>query len=407
MRWSSPAALVLCLWSLAIISVILGVAAGLVTLSAAADAGSVGVMAVLTAVVCLTAGCCVGAVLWATAWVCRREHQQRLLQERVALALERLAGSPAAASGAQVATSQAEALRRAASASAAQGRPEGAEAEPPSAARPAGTGPPVQVPVGTAAEALLEEIRELNVNVLLSDSQRQVKRRYLTGRGAERLKADVERAVASGDLGQADESLDRLLRVAPDVPGIEELSERLEQARSQAESRDVAEARRRVEDLVSVSGFAAATAVVNGLLAKHPSCAEAIALLERVRREREAFVNEQRLAMYRKVEKQAASRHWSEALSAADELLAAYPNSPEADAVRTRLDTLRENARIEEARDLRDKVSELISRRRFGEAVELARDLIARFPATAAAGELRQQMPKLEELARPEQDAGQ
>jgi outer membrane protein assembly factor BamD (BamD/ComL family) len=169
----------------------------------------------------------------------------------------------------------------------------------------------------------------------------------------------------------------------------------------------VGEAKRRVEELMSVSGFATAVAVVNGLLAKHPSSAEAIALLERVRREREAFVDEQRLAMYRKVEKEAFSRRWRDALSAAEELLSAYPDSPEADAVRARMDTLRENARIEEVRRLRDRVSDLISRRQFAQAIEVAKDVIARFPATAAARELHEQMAKLEELGRAAPGAGQ
>lgn len=400
-RSGSPWALVLCLWALAAVSAVLGLAAALLVLYVDARAWGVGLETILWAVLFFAAGWCMAGVLCALAWLCRSQHRRGLLAGRIAAALERLGEAPVQRSRGRIAGGQAEALRRlgagdAGLASAEAGKP-----------APAGAGVELAEASRTPEEdPLLEEIRELNVNVLLSDSQRQMKRRYLTERRTRQLIEEIERGIASGDLGQADESLDRLLRLAPDCPGVEQLCERLEQARAEAEGRDVAEARSRVEELMSVNGFATAEAVVNGLLAKHPSCPEAIALLERVRHEREAFVNEQRMSMYQKVEKHASSRHWRDALSAAEELLSAYPNSPEADAVRVQAETLRENARIEEVRRLRDRVSDLISRRQFAQAIEVARDVIGRFPGTAAAHDLREQMARLEELARAGQEAG-
>ena len=88
------------------------------------------------------------------------------------------------------------------------------------------------------------------------------------------------------------------------------------------------------------------------------------------------------------------------ALAAAGELLEAYPDSPEAAEVRSTLRTLTDNARIEEVRELRDEIRDLLSRRRYAEALACARDLVRRFPTTAAAEELRSQMARLEELAR-------
>ncbi len=394
-RLGPPWVLAACLWSLAVISVALGLASALVLLYAAAEAQAVDAGAVLAAVLSFAGGCVLGGVLWALAWLCRREHERSVLVGRIATALERLAGASVAPSRQRIARGQAEAL----------GRLAGGEGE---ARAPGSEGVVLaeQIPPTAEADPLLEEIRELSINVLLSDSQRQMKRRYLTERQSQRLKEEVERAIAAGDLGAADESLDRLLRIAPDLPEIGQLTERVERARSEAEARDVAEATSRVEDLMSVNGFATAEAVVNGLLAKHPSCPEAIALLERVRRERDAFVKDQRLTMYRNVEKLAGAKRWREALAAAEELVSAYPSGPEADAVRVQLETLRENARIEEVRHLRDEVTQLIARRQFAEALSLAKDLMARFPGTAAAHDLREQMDKLEELARAAQGAG-
>ena len=57
---------------------------------------------------------------------------------------------------------------------------------------------------------------------------------------------------------------------------------------------------------------------------------------------------------------------------------------------------------LEEVRELRDRIRDLINRRRFMEAFEMARDLVARFPHTAAAEELRGQMDKLAQMGKKE-----
>ena len=104
--------------------------------------------------------------------------------------------------------------------------------------------------------------------------------------------------------------------------------------------------------------------------------------------------------MYKKVELEAANRRWRSAAVAAQELLAAHPRSPQAEAVRAKLPTLRDNALLEEVREIRNQIRDLISRRRYPEALEVARDLVHRFPQTAVAEELRSQMARLEELAK-------
>ena len=51
--------------------------------------------------------------------------------------------------------------------------------------------------------ALLGELRELNVNLLLSDAQRELKRKYLLDRGAAQLTQAAEQALVGGDLATA------------------------------------------------------------------------------------------------------------------------------------------------------------------------------------------------------------
>ncbi|MCY2924132.1 MAG: hypothetical protein NT031_01610, partial [Planctomycetota bacterium] len=60
---------------------------------------------------------------------------------------------------------------------------------------------------------------------------------------------------------------------------------------------------------------------------------------------------------------------------------------------------IEENARIEEVRQLRDRIADLIERKRFAEAVEAAEDVIHRFPDTQVAGQLTREIDKLRRRA--------
>ncbi len=253
-------------------------------------------------------------------------------------------------------------------------------------------------------EALLAQLRELNANLLLTDAHRLKKANDFVEHRAGQLKRQAREAIFAGDLSGAEDILAGLSHLEPDSPDVPLLRERIEQVRAEAESRDAAESARKVENLMAASDFAGARNLAEALLEKYPDSAAAVDMLTRVRWEQDAFAAEQRSQMYRKIEKEASARHWHSALEAARKFLDSWPDSAEADAVRVQLSTISDNARIEEVRVLRDRIRDMITRRRFGEAVELARDVIKRFPETAAANELREQMSRLEERAKSELD---
>ena len=68
----SPSLLVYSLLALGVISVLSGLVAAIVVVAAELAAESSGQMAVLEALGVMVAGGCVGAVMWALAWLCRR-----------------------------------------------------------------------------------------------------------------------------------------------------------------------------------------------------------------------------------------------------------------------------------------------------------------------------------------------
>ncbi|MBS3734445.1 MAG: hypothetical protein KGY99_05910 [Phycisphaerae bacterium] len=160
----------------------------------------------------------------------------------------------------------------------------------------------------------------------------------------------------------------------------------------------LAVATQRAEAFMSVAAFDKARGIAQDLLDRNDS-AEARQLVERIHREARTFAFEQRRRLYQQADRLAAERRWREASAAARKLLEDYPNSPEADAVAGRMDTLEANARLAEARELRDRLRDMLQRRRYTEAAALAEDVLSRFPDTQIAAELRGQLDRLRELA--------
>ncbi|MCE5327261.1 MAG: hypothetical protein LLG01_12710 [Planctomycetaceae bacterium] len=170
----------------------------------------------------------------------------------------------------------------------------------------------------------------------------------------------------------------------------------------EAASRELQACRTRAEDMMALGHFDQAEAAVRQLLQVHSGFEPAERLLERIKREADIYHREMRQRMKREVEKQSEARQWRQAVLAGRKLIEAYPDSHEARQLALRMDTLADNARIEEVRELRDQIRDMLDRRRYVEAVKVAEDVMDRFPETQAAAELRGQIGRLRGLARGE-----
>ena len=232
---------------------------------------------------------------------------------------------------------------------------------------------------------LLDQLRELNVNLLLTEAQKQLKRTHVLLPQAQALAAEVGQLTAAGDVKLAWQALQRLVQMAPDLPELAGLRAQIEDAGRQAQARDVEQARRWVRDFGAAGDFPAAEAAANHLLAEYPQSQEAMSLLAEVRRQRHGAQDERRLKMYQQVQQEVAQRHWAAALTAAGLFTQAYGGTVEAENLLLQMSTLRDNAAIEQAREMRDRIAELIAQRQFVQALALARQAVARFPQTAVA----------------------
>jgi hypothetical protein len=150
---------------------------------------------------------------------------------------------------------------------------------------------------------------------------------------------------------------------------------------------------------MSAGRFHLANQIAEHVSVRFPDHEQAQALARHVAREADAYALQRRRQLFEVVDRSCLTRHWASGVRAAQQLLTEYPDCPEAAQVAMRFETLEANAHIAAARELRDQVRDLIERRRYGEAVATAEDLIGRFGETQAAGELRGQLERLRDLA--------
>jgi hypothetical protein len=214
------------------------------------------------------------------------------------------------------------------------------------------------------------------------------------------LTGNAQAAIDAADFARADQIIEALAEKLPGDENVQPLRERLDNARQVARGEEIDFVTRRVSDLMAVGAFDQAEAEARSLDRRYPNDPASADLLNRVRREGRMFHDERRQRMYNEVARLAEARQWRQALQAARLYVQTFPYGAGADVVGAMLATMEDNARIEEVRELRDHIRDLLERRRYAEAVKCAGDVIGRFPDTRAAEELGQQMNRLRELAR-------
>lgn len=366
-----------------------GALAAMIVLVAGQRGGKMNFDHVLVAGGLVVVGMLAGAALWAAGMLVRRQSRASLL--KASADRTRLAHLGVPALHGQAGNEHYPQLADV---------PEGLVFEPTFAAPLAPGGQAGPRGESQVLEEILAEVKELNENILMTDEQRRAKAQLHHERLRRELIDDVQTALDAADFARAGRGLDTLEEKAPGDEHIEPLRKQLHDARQAARDEEVAAVTLRAIDLMATGAFDQATTEVLALAQRYPDEPAVTSLLDRVRREGRAFNDERRDRMYNEVVRLAEARRWRQALSVARRYVEAFPTGAGPDEVRAMLATMEGNARIEEVRELRDHIRDLIERRRYGEAIEYARDVIERFPDTRAAEELGRQMNRLRGLAR-------
>jgi hypothetical protein len=185
----------------------------------------------------------------------------------------------------------------------------------------------------------------------------------------------------------------------PDAAEIGQLSTEYEHARERLQAEDLAQTRRKVAELVGVNAYQRAEEVAGALVHRHPMLPEAGAMLARIRRDRQAYLQQESKRQFAELDRLTAAKDWQRALALAEKFLSAFPDSKEVDLVRDRLPVLRSNAEIGDRQRLEAELKEAVRTRQYAQALQIAQFIVATYPHSPQAEALREQLPRFRQRA--------
>ncbi len=232
--------------------------------------------------------------------------------------------------------------------------------------------------------------------MLLSPEQRQARHRQHLEQIHRELGETLTRLLSESKIAEAQRRLDEYARSFPDErAGVERFQEQIEQARAVAEDGDYQQAASRMRDFMGMAAWERAEEAAQELLARHPRSGRVKDLVDSLHQDRSRFEQQQRQQQLGQIEELIIRKEWRSAFRQAGELITRFPGSPEAQGLRAKMDTLRDNAEIEIRKDLEEQLKELMRTHRYIEALALAQDLIAKYPNSPQAKALKDQLPSM------------
>lgn len=243
---------------------------------------------------------------------------------------------------------------------------------------------------------LLEEMKELS---MLDEGQRQARRHQAMDRRKASRLDEADRLTHHHQYEEADALLTLLESLHPGDADVLAARTTLDDARGAARAAAWEQLSRHVEDLMALSRYDDAAEAVNGFIDAHPGHAPCRALAGRVAQERDAYVDRAVAGLFQEIKLAAETRQWRLALDQAERFLVSYPDHARSEAVRRQVPVIRRNAEIEERRSQEHEIKVLARNGSYAEAAALCEDLLARYPDSPQAGNLAALLPKLRDRA--------
>ncbi|NLE29284.1 MAG: outer membrane protein assembly factor BamD [Phycisphaerae bacterium] len=246
-------------------------------------------------------------------------------------------------------------------------------------------------------------MREIAENTLLDDAARKKKYELHAYEESKQTFAQVDRLAAAREWSQIRLLMERLIYKYPNNLEPKRHFEQLEEMRKRLFPDELAQSRKTINDLIAISAWDKAVQHARTLLSNHPDMPQARELEAQVLSDRKKFRDEHLKRMAGDIQKLIARKRWNDSLGIARQLIEKYPDSVEAEALRLQMNTMEDNAEIEKRQELEEQIKDLVKRRNFIQAVEMAKYVIATYPSSPQAAVLRNQISKLEELAQEQE----
>ena len=250
---------------------------------------------------------------------------------------------------------------------------------------------------------LLEELvhltRELRDIELLSEPERAARLKYEAAELVRQLEQDIPALLREHNLQEAQQRLQRARQRFPSLPNWDALARQIEQARAKFEAHDLGVATREVDDLAALGAWERAAEVIRTLKLRHPNAERVNELARRVAIARDKATAEERARLMSQAQVATDRRQWSEAQRLVEALIARFPGSAEAQELRQQLPTLKANVEIQKRHEMESVIKEHVREQRFDAALRVAHQLVESYPDSPQAHVLREQIPKLEQRA--------
>jgi hypothetical protein len=252
----------------------------------------------------------------------------------------------------------------------------------------------------TEMPRLMAEIRDI---LLMPEEHRR--RRFeqvIESEFTQRL-ARARRCMTSHDFHHAREELNILTARFGEDERIREARGTLEREAKAAQEQDIVKLRRQIQELMGLNRWDEAERLARELADKYPTAPDPVALIEHVCRERQIYEQKQRVRMLEDIQGYVHQRRWKEAAEGARQFLVRFPVGPDADNLRTQIDTLEANAEIQIRQQLENQFKDCLKQQQYWDALGLARRIVTEYPFSPQANALRGRVARLEELARTHQ----
>jgi hypothetical protein len=274
-------------------------------------------------------------------------------------------------------------------------------AAPAAPVAPQSAGAADEVAQATTAQMLdlLQQIRDVT---MMSDAQRQLWSSRHWTKKKEFITRLIERNITTGEWAVAFARMEELKALLPEDAEIQALGQRLVEEQSARLKDDITAARTQLRHLMSITAWAQAEEVAAALLNKYPHEAEVQAVTADVQRERAAFEQENMQRLFLDLHDSTEHRQWMRAIQVAEELVRRYPYEKRVEKLRKDLPTIKENAESQERKEQEDLFKDLLNRQRYEEAAGVAKGVIGKHPNSQAAQQLMKLLPKVEELIKQE-----
>jgi hypothetical protein len=245
-------------------------------------------------------------------------------------------------------------------------------------------------------QSIFDEMREL---ILLPDDER--KKRWLALQEQRKQTAiqSVSALIRNHQLDEAQKAIVELEKYWPEDPAIAPVRTELATAQAAAEAEAVGFAETQIESEMSMSHWDRAAELARELAADFPNNSKVLQLLNRVEREKGIYTEATVTRLYEEIRHDVERRIWRRAHLHSQKLLEDFPGHPRSELIRKQIQTIHENAEIEERQEQEMRIGELIRARRFREAVDLSENLLRNYPTSPQAEAIQKMLPRVRELA--------